>query len=149
MSIYVYASGEMATSRARGEMKAVGHGDGWDVVGEGGVEVSGWVTGWRVGMHIQREKLEGSAGPGSWSALSASAFPRPSTAPGTQALSKYLPNGWRAKSAAFEATVQGLRLVRCVSAVCQAHYFSSLGFSFLICKMGMINEAPSWVVLRI
>lgn len=43
-------------------MKAPGHGDGWDVVGEGDVEgimeVSGWATGWRVGM------LEGLCQPG-------------------------------------------------------------------------------------
>lgn len=53
MSICVYSSGEMATSKAHGEMKAEGHGDGCDVMGEGSVEVSGWVTGWRVGMHIR------------------------------------------------------------------------------------------------
>lgn len=44
-------------------------------------------------------------------------IPRPSTAPGTQTLSKYLPNGWRAKSSVFETTVQDLLLVLSLPAV--------------------------------
>lgn len=95
----------------------LGHGDAWDVVGEaslsvkGTTEVSGWGTREGGNAHPEREKLEGLCQARSWSSLSASAFPRPSTATGTQALSKYLPYGWRAKSTVFEITVHGLLLI--------------------------------------
>ena len=53
---------EVAACRARGEMKALAHGDGWDVAGEGSeegslTEASGGVEG--LNVDPEREKLEG------------------------------------------------------------------------------------------
>lgn len=118
MSVHTWRSGHI---RGTWRNENLGHGDGWDVVGDGSVkgitEVSGCGTGEGGNAHPERQKLEGLCQARSWSSVSASAFTRPSTDPGTQTLSKHLPNGWRAENAVFETIVQGLLLVLSVPAV--------------------------------
>ena len=80
--------------QARGEKKALGHGDWWDGVGEGSLEglteVSGWAKAGMVSVHIQRrESWRGSARPGTGPGLLASAFRRLSTVPCTLVLSEH------------------------------------------------------------
>ena len=83
--------------QARGEKKALGHGDGWDGVGEGGLEglteVSGWAKVGMVSVHIQRrESWRGSGGAlaqGLGQACLPLAFPRLSTVPRTPVLSEH------------------------------------------------------------
>lgn len=96
-------------------MRASGQCDGQNVVGEGSVEgtteASGWGAWWKVGMHTQRQKSwRGSARPGTGQPC----LPLGSLAHSAQQVSAE----WlRAKSAAFETTVQGLLLVLSLAAV--------------------------------
>lgn len=59
MSVHTWSSGHIQGTWRNGNL---GHGDEWDVVGEGSVkgipEVSGWGTGEGRNAHPEREKLE-------------------------------------------------------------------------------------------
>lgn len=106
--------------QACGKKKVLGRSDGWDGVGEGGVEglteVSGWAKAGRVSMHVQRgESWRGSARPGTGPALLACAFPRHSS-PHTGAQRTFCQMTGGPSATTFETTAQGLLLVLSLSA---------------------------------